>query len=574
MLSSLHQAIYSWSLAARIVPVLLILLAFLRGISLLVPLPSRSAPRLASVTQITVTTTSDAINGDCSSIAALLASPGPDGISLREAISASNNTPGPENINFAPVLTGCTILIGSATNEALPILLGGGLTIDGDIDGDGHPDITLDGSLGAVQDGPLVNGLNIWSDGNTIQHLRFSEFSSNAIQFTVPNPPEGTAKTISSNQILTNTIISSHVTGSAIGGGPFGLIPNPSMETVSNLTWQDIVIAGNQITGTGGIFFYAGTGYSHNNLIRSVTIRGNHLSGGGGIGLVAGDANTAYHHWPLPIQYADYNAITDVLIEGNILNGVNYNGILVSASNMGNRYNRVERVSILSNTVQAAQQIGISIGVGDGGIDDSRMTSYNQISQVEVRQNRVEDAGWGAIVVTAGGTIFVDGGAGGTDNTLMGLIIANNRIYRAGNRGIAVFGGVMEHTGGLVAYNLVQDIQITGNQVLTQTNGGAAGIELVGGWRSAWAQSGEVRGNRVEMVSLRDNQVSGFDTGLVLLGGDGFQVTGNAVTGMGCGNILVSNLKPLVQADNRNGANNNILNWQWPCVTYLPLVTR
>lgn len=45
-------------------------------------------------TVITVTTTSDAIDGDVSSVKALLAIPGTEGISLREVLTATNNEPG------------------------------------------------------------------------------------------------------------------------------------------------------------------------------------------------------------------------------------------------------------------------------------------------------------------------------------------------------------------------------------------------------------------------------------------------------------------------------------------------
>src|SRR5262245_16882563 len=41
---------------------------------------------------IAVTTTVDAVNGDPTSIATLVANPGSDGISLREAVVAANNT--------------------------------------------------------------------------------------------------------------------------------------------------------------------------------------------------------------------------------------------------------------------------------------------------------------------------------------------------------------------------------------------------------------------------------------------------------------------------------------------------
>ena len=47
---------------------------------------------------VTVTTTTDEVNGDTSSIANLISTPGGDGISLREAVIAANNTAGMDEI--------------------------------------------------------------------------------------------------------------------------------------------------------------------------------------------------------------------------------------------------------------------------------------------------------------------------------------------------------------------------------------------------------------------------------------------------------------------------------------------
>src|SRR5689334_8755916 len=75
--------------------------------------------------------------------------PGSDNrISLREAIVATNNTPGPHTIVFSDGLRGGVIHIGfdnldmgNAPN-ALPQLCRGDVTIDGDSDDDGTPDVT------------------------------------------------------------------------------------------------------------------------------------------------------------------------------------------------------------------------------------------------------------------------------------------------------------------------------------------------------------------------------------------------------------------------------------------------
>src|SRR5262245_31568219 len=49
---------------------------------------------------VTVGNNLDVVNGDTSTINALINSDGGDGISIREAIEATNNTPGPDDINF------------------------------------------------------------------------------------------------------------------------------------------------------------------------------------------------------------------------------------------------------------------------------------------------------------------------------------------------------------------------------------------------------------------------------------------------------------------------------------------
>ena len=82
--------------------------------------PSAAAP---SPGEIVVTTSSDAVNGDVSSVAALAASPGPDGISLREAIHATNNDPGTYTVRFA---TAMTVVVESV----MPPLRGGRVAIE------------------------------------------------------------------------------------------------------------------------------------------------------------------------------------------------------------------------------------------------------------------------------------------------------------------------------------------------------------------------------------------------------------------------------------------------------------
>ena len=101
-------------------------------------------------TVITVTNATVAVNGDTSSVTALIANPGPDGISLLEAIMATNSEPATWIIQFAPALKGSTIVVDSAPGGTLAGLSGGNVTINGDVDGDGQPDITLTSASGTA----------------------------------------------------------------------------------------------------------------------------------------------------------------------------------------------------------------------------------------------------------------------------------------------------------------------------------------------------------------------------------------------------------------------------------------
>src|SRR3990172_4104456 len=133
-----------------------------------VPDPEIPEITLQQGTTITVTTNADIINGNVSSVAGLLANPGPDGIALREAIEATNNDPGEYTIQFTAQLDGTTIYTGATNNQDLPPLLGGSVIINGDIDGDLTPDVTI-ANASAFQ---YPFGFKIQSSNNTLHALQ------------------------------------------------------------------------------------------------------------------------------------------------------------------------------------------------------------------------------------------------------------------------------------------------------------------------------------------------------------------------------------------------------------------
>ena len=101
-------------------------------------MPSLDIPTNRGIV-ITVTTRSDVIDGDVTTVQRLIDNPGPDGISFREVLEAANKSPGVYSIRFAPHLKAATINVGSWNGRELPWLLGGSVTITVD----SEPDITI-----------------------------------------------------------------------------------------------------------------------------------------------------------------------------------------------------------------------------------------------------------------------------------------------------------------------------------------------------------------------------------------------------------------------------------------------
>ncbi|GIK42112.1 MAG: hypothetical protein BroJett011_59450 [Chloroflexota bacterium] len=124
---------------------------------------------------------------------------------LREAISVANTSAGvPDTINFS--ITGVITLSSSA--GALPTLSdNAGVTVNGDIDGDGNPDVAINGVNVSSTN---ASGIRIQSSNNIISGLAIYGFPGFGITITGTNSIN--------NQILSNTI-GLDLSGVAIGNG-------------------------------------------------------------------------------------------------------------------------------------------------------------------------------------------------------------------------------------------------------------------------------------------------------------------------------------------------------------------
>ena len=145
---------------------------------------SEFGPQFIGAGVLEVDTTSDVSDGDTSSIAALLGNRGADGfISLREAISATNNTTNiggnPDEIHFE--ITD-TLVGGAHTINLLSVLpfITDAVIIDASTDSDfgGTPIVVLDGN-DIAGDGLTLTAT---ADGSTIRGLIIRDFAGDGIQ--------------------------------------------------------------------------------------------------------------------------------------------------------------------------------------------------------------------------------------------------------------------------------------------------------------------------------------------------------------------------------------------------------
>jgi len=491
----------------------------------LLSLPYEAADAQASVgttrdqrIAIVVTTASDVANGNTSGPASLASATGPDGISLREAILVTNNDPGLYQITFANDLAGDSIRVGSASGIDLPTLVGGGVWIDGDIDGDGRPDVTLRGFRSpsyCMQADFLCPGFRISSSGNRLLGLMLVDFA-NGVLFTpvpasdplpYPTPPPETHQTYSNNVV--SGLVMRDIGRSGIsmnwGSGACDISSGkPEWACETNNTWSDTALVNNSIRTAGyGIDFPLPN--SIGDRVEHFTISGNtiriersrlerigiKLEAGLGVGSVG-------------------NGFLGLLIARNTIEGHQGFGIRLGAGTGAGDANEVARVRILDNRIRAAggePSVGIDVFLGESswqiGWDLPRIEygDRNVQRDIVIRGNSLTGAITKAITAGAGS-------GGSAHNAIDGLRIEGNTIEIRGLVGVLVNAGDNdEDTAGRVTReNQVSDVSIANNSITVTSSHepefgeAAGGIVLLPG--TTRAHDGEIRD-----VLITDNRV-------------------------------------------------------------------
>ena len=187
----------------------------------------RLEDRCVPTSTVTVSNTNDVVNGNTGDMNALINNTGGDGISLREALTAANNTAGPDVINFAANLNGQTIslsTVGSARIGPSAFQINGNITISGP---SGSSGITL-----AIAAGTTMRFFDVSIGANlTLQNLTLS--GGSAVGFNGGTSDTGGAGGASAgmggaifNQ-GTLAIVNSALSGNSAVGGAGGS-PHPN----------------------------------------------------------------------------------------------------------------------------------------------------------------------------------------------------------------------------------------------------------------------------------------------------------------------------------------------------------
>lgn len=491
---------------------------------------------------ITVTSTSDTIDGDTSSVEALAADPGPDGTSLREAIQATNRDPGISTINFSSSLQGATIAV-----SPLPELAGGNVFINGDIDGDDAPDVTIQGSS-PDDSGEGGQAFGITSSGNMLHALSLRNFYA-GVRF-LPVSTDGVyADNVISNLVMNaiggygidlvafaarnrwvNTMIignTMRIDHSLARQASFGGVHLPLFNDASDSSLETTTIANNTIRisrggtpknisvsrGSQGIYIAAGSSGASRSEARDTLVANNSITMTNGAG-ADGDFGINVHAGGI----GGHNNLVDGLriVENQITMPPPGAGIamqLTSSVEVEDTYaegNVMRAVSILGNTIEGPGMRAIDLGKATG--------KSNVLSDVSILGNRI------AIGPAGGGlhnAILIEGGsrAGsqpGGDNEASSVVAKYNTLrlvkpFVFGSQPNRTFdNSAVRILGGSIGArrNRVSEISITKNIV---DGGGAFGIVVFGGISS--------NANRVSTTAISCNLVRGGTAGNVSTGG-------------------------------------------------------
>jgi trimeric autotransporter adhesin len=360
---------------------------------------------------LVVDTTSDAADGDTSSVAALYANKGGDGkISLREAILASNNTANGSQRDQILFNIADSLIAGAHTinvMSALPTITDAVL-----IDGTSEPDysgfnrvIELNGTNAGISSGLVIN-----SNGSQVNGLTINRFNVDGIHVTGSN-----------NSITTNFI----------GVDTTGMIARANLrDGILLLDASNTIIGGSQslgnvVAGNGNIGIeVAGATGSANVIIQNNLVGVNALAN-------ASLANGNHNIWIVGTGSTNFTIGGGAGLGGNIIGGSAGRGILISPN------------------VSGGEVSFNAIGMNYGATANLGNVSYGLLihgTSINVASNLIANNG-GAGIFVASSASSINIVSNTISNEAKGVIVAGSAS------GIAISQNTMDGVGTLIDLN-------------------------------------------------------------------------------------------------------------------------
>ncbi len=310
-------------------------------------------PASASAAAFTVNSSGDPGDGVCDAMEC----------TLRDAIEEANTNMEPDDITFAAALDGATVFLASR------LTVSSELTIDGDLNDDGTPDITVAAQRIGFQVFSIVSGANATLEGLVITGSRAGGGANGG------GIANGGTLTVASSTISDNIVFSGE------GGG---------IENIGTLTVTNSTISGNSAAFGGGGILNRGT-----LTVESSTISGNSADVAGFPGSSVGGG----------IVNADPLQVTNSAISGNSA-GVGGGGI----------YNNQDGTVTIKSTIVAGNTAPFgadcqhvqgstvtSLGFNLEGGTSCGFTTGDDQQQVDVADVLVTDANGTPLLADNGG---------------------------------------------------------------------------------------------------------------------------------------------------------------------------
>ena len=378
---------------------------------------------------LVVSTTDDEVNGDTLSPCALIANPGPDGISLREALVAANNATGfgTITITFAPSLAGATI----ALTKQFPPITRNQITVSG-LTNNGQPDITIDAStLSDTSPYPGIPILFIAASYFTMSGLNFPTIPSNFVGVQIGGSAYDLGSVVTSLAQLCCVQVADNAFSNGAGDNTFAVLVSPDF---SNAIISNVAITDNSFThlfeainlqGGGG----APPAGSSNTVIQDVTIFDNSFSQMTSIGTSGVE---------LGDTLGTSNTIRRVNVVQNTFTG-NFQGVILDI-NSTTSSSRIQDSVIARNVfVGNMGAMGLEAGVDTG-------TTNNVIANTQIVDNLVSLTGYNG---QGAATIQIQDNQSGTNNKVTGVSFVNNTIDNGTSASPSGWGVWVTSSGGV-----------------------------------------------------------------------------------------------------------------------------